>query len=129
MNNQILIIENDKSSAQTIKDQLEAITNMKCIVAFELPDIHWHLQTNPEIEFIFLFYDVSDSTEQTREQTTKTYLVNNFPGIQIISIGSLKKEALTVTNQKIFIFNANDIINLIENHEPLNQKLRSKHSC
>lgn len=108
MENNAIILESDSQAAQALKAQIEASSRIQCILAVDLKEMQSLLERNPQIKYIFCVYDVSSNEEQIREQTVAEYVHRHHPFIQMCSIGSIKKEQVTVCERKVLLFTEGD---------------------
>jgi len=108
MQSNAIILESDSQTAQALKAQIDASSRIQCILAVDFKEMQSLLERNPQIKYIFCVYDVSSSEEQIREQTVAEYVHRHHPSIQMCSIGSIKKEQVTVCERKVLLFTEGD---------------------
>ncbi len=103
-----IILESDPQAAHALKGQIEASSRIQCIIAVDFKEIQSLLERNPQIKYIFCVYDVSSNEEQIREQAVAEYVHCHHPLIQMCSIGSIKREQVTVCEGKVLLFTKGD---------------------
>lgn len=108
METNAIILESDPQAAHTLKAQIEAPSRIQCIIAVDFKEMQSLLERNPQIKYIFCVYGVSSNEEQIREQTVAEYVHRHHPFIKMCSIGSIKKEQVTVCERKVLLFTEGD---------------------
>lgn len=108
MENNAIILESDAQTAHALKTQIEASSRIQCILVVDFKEMQSLLERNPQIKYIFCVYDVSSNEEQIREQAVAEYVHRHHPFIQMCSIGSIKKEQVTVCERKVLLFTEGD---------------------
>jgi len=108
METNAIILESDPQAAITLKAQIEASSRIQCIIVDDFKEIQSLLERNPQIKYIFCVYDVSSNEEQIREQAVAEYVHRHHPFIQVCSIGSIKREQVTVCEGKVLLFTQGD---------------------
>lgn len=103
-----IILESDENAARTLLCQIESCPKFKCVVAANTRQAKTLIQKHPTLKYIFCVYDVSNNEEQLREEAIVEH--KHFPRITICSIGSIKKEEVTLSNQKVILFDSDDIL-------------------
>lgn len=131
MNINALIIESDRCTAETLLDRIESTLYFRCTIATEFKGIQAAFRAHSGIQYSFIVYDVTSSKEQLREQLVAAYIHKNYPEVSVCSIGSIKNKEVTFTEEKILLFDSNDIKDLYTaptpreaQHKNLNLKRR-----
>ncbi len=108
METSAIILESDPQAANALKFQIEASSRIQCIIAADFKEIQSLLERNPQIKYIFCVYDVSNNEEQIREQAVAEYVHRHHAFIQMHSIGSIKREQVTICERKVLLFTNGD---------------------
>ena len=128
-----IILESDENAAQTLLGQIESCLKFKCATASNARQAKALIQKHANLQYIFCVYDVSCNKEQLQEEAIVDHVHKHFPRITICSIGSIKKAGVTLSNQKVILFNSDDILDFSKaaypkeiQHRKSNLKLRSE---
>ncbi len=108
MQSNAIILESDSQTAEALKAQIDASSRIQCILAVDFKEMQSLLERNPQIKYIFCVYDVSNNEEQIRERAVAEYVHRHHPFIQMCSIGSIKREQVTVCERKVLLFTEGD---------------------
>lgn len=104
-----LILEGDEQSARNLVEHIEAVSNIKCLVAPSLSAARGLLQEHSEIRFLFCIYNISSTPEQLREEAITQFVYKHHPKITISSIGSIDKSEVTLSHHKILLINRDEV--------------------
>lgn len=103
-----IILENDPDAAQALQIQIESSSQIQCVTASNFEEVKGLLEAHPRTQYIFCVYDVSNNEEQIREQVLAEHTRHLYPHVQVCSIGSIKKEQVTICERKVLLFTEGD---------------------